>query len=122
MRQAHGGIFNQSDMFVVCLLKLSPKYDKLLEENKEIILTPQEEEIAMISWMDLDEFSGQDLWQSSPLYMALHNSIFHAVRGSESIADKGENNDSNGTQNGLIARTLPVGWRPGKQTIYLSHL
>lgn len=124
MRQAHGGIFNQSDMFVVCQMKLSPKYDELLKGNKEIELVPQEEEIAMAKWMEVDEFAGQDLWQDSPLYKELNDSIYHARRSSESsnedTSDSKSSNDS--PRFGMIAKTLPVGFRPGENTIYLSAL
>lgn len=125
MRQAHGGLFNQSDMFIVCSLHLSSKYHDLLKQNEDdgdskkydIELTPQEEEIANISWMDVDEFANQPLWQQSPLYKELNGSIQKFVKN-----DRYHDDDQSSQQHGLIAKTLPVGFRTGEQTIYLSSL
>ncbi len=112
MRQAHSvGSFKQSDLFVICQLKLSSKYDKELEETNDIQLLPQEEEIAMISWMDVNEFSDQELWQSSPLYKELNECIHLAVK------QEGKKDQLN---YGLTAKTLPLGYRSGEQTVYLS--
>ena len=36
VRQAHGGLFNQSDMFFVCLLRLAPKYEEDLKNGIEV--------------------------------------------------------------------------------------
>jgi ADP-ribose pyrophosphatase YjhB (NUDIX family) len=120
MRQAHGGIFNQSDMFCVCACTLSPKYNDLLDSNQEITLIPQEEEIADIAWMDVHDFSKQELWQQSPLYKDLNDTIHLAVK---SLDDSDTNkNDERKTQFGFIAKTLPLGYRSGEQTIYRSSL
>lgn len=130
LRQAHGGIFNQSDMFVVCLLKLDPKYEEALKDGKEVPLVPQEEEIAMIDWMDLKDFCDQDLWQGSPLYGEMNNAIVRAASQSmgelkqdKSIVDSalGDKKQDN-SDCGFIAKKLPVGFRPGSNTIYLSRL
>jgi len=130
MRQAHGGIFNQSDMFVVCLLELDPKYKEALENGKEVPLVPQEEEIAMIEWMELKDFCDQDLWQGSPLYGEMNNAIVRAASRSlgELKQDKGIVDSDSGDKKqfnsdcGFIAKKLPVGFRPGSNTIYLSRL
>lgn len=117
MRQAHGGIFNQSDMFIVCALKLASKYHDSLSNGEGIQFIPQEEEIANISWMDVDEFADQDLWQKSPLYKELNGSIQKLVK---SMDDSNESSDC--SHHGLIAKTLPLGYKTGEQTVYLSSL
>ena len=128
IRQAHGGAFNQSDMFFVCLLHLSPKYKEGLKKGIEVQLVAQEEEIADIKWMDMEDFAAQDLWQGSPLYQELNNAMIR-VANSVMKEYESENNGTadcsktdEGEQCGLIAKNLPVGWRPGSQTIYLSKL
>lgn len=118
-------------MFVVCLLELDPKYKEALEKGKEIPLVPQEEEIAMIDWMELKDFCDQDLWQGSPLYEEMNNAIIRATSRSlgklqqdyNGIVDsaRGEKKQSS-SDCGFIARKLPVGFRPGSNTIYLSRL
>ncbi|EED90972.1 predicted protein, partial [Thalassiosira pseudonana CCMP1335] len=67
-RQAHGGLFNRSDMFFVCLCKLSPKYEQRLEEGGDIELLPQEEEILCADWIDMEDYAHQSVWKESPLY------------------------------------------------------
>lgn len=127
MRQAHGGIFDQSDMFFVCLLHLSQKYKTRLEEGIEIPLVPQEEEIAEIKWMSMDEFAAQDVWQNSPLYMEMNDAMIRVANSviRESEGSKGTNcldADVDGGQCGFVAKSLPVGFLRGSQTIYLSRL
>lgn len=129
MRQAHGGIFNQSDMFFVCLLHLSPNYKKLLEQGKEVPLEPQEEEISEIKWMSMDDFASQDLWQSSPLYAEMNAAMIRVansvIRETEGTKEENNGNCSDGMdvgQCGFVAKHLPVGFRRGSQTIYLSRL
>ena len=124
MRQAHGGIFNHSDMFFVCLLHLAPKYKEDLMKGIEVELIPQEEEIAEIKWMSTDEFASQEVWQGSPLYKELNNAM---IRVANSVVREYEGNSdcSNAEDDkpcGLIAKNLATGWRPGSQTIYLSKL
>ena len=128
IRQVHGGILNQSDMFFVCLLHLSPAYKEGLAKGGEVQLVPQEEEIADIKWMTMEDYAAQDLWQGSPLYQEMNNSMmrvaYSAMRENDSDsngATDGSKTDE-GEQCGLIAKTLPLGWRPGSQTIYLSKL
>lgn len=121
MRQSHGGMLNQSDMFIVCSLKLAPKYHDLLNDNRDIELIPQEEEIAMIDWMEVDEFAGQALWRKSPLYMELNGSIQSLVKSMRN--QEREDNAAELTStvhHGFVAKTLPLGYQPGEQTLYLS--
>jgi len=59
-RQAHGGLFNRSDMFFICLCKLKPEYEeKVIKEGESIVLLPQEEEILMADWIDMDFYANQ---------------------------------------------------------------
>jgi len=116
IRQAHGGSFNHSDMFFVCLLQLAPKYKEDLMKGVEVELIPQEEEIAEIKWMSMGDYASQDVWQGSPLYEELNN----AIREYEGSSDCSNGEDDE--QSGFIAKNLPIGWRPGSQTIYLSRL
>ena len=136
MRQAHNsGTFQQSDLFVVCQLKLSSRYDEDLKAAREIELKPQEEEIASIAWMDVEDFANQELWQSSPLYKELNDCIHLAVKSYDDATTTttnmryGDNGDNYSSQEahcspqsnyGLIAKTLPLGYRSGEQTVYLS--
>lgn len=133
MRQAHGGIFNQSDMFTVCSCKLSPIYDDVLYNQKDgdIKLIPQEEEIADVKWMDVDEYATQELWTKSPLYQEINSSIYSLVNNMQSkegdnskSEDGSDTNDDkkDDTKVGFVAKTLPIGWRDGQQTVYLSNL
>jgi ADP-ribose pyrophosphatase YjhB (NUDIX family) len=123
-RQAHGGLFNRSDMFFVCLCKLAPRYDKLLEDGKEIELIPQEEEILCADWIDMEDYAQQQVWKESPLYKEMNGAMLRAVRNgieyndghSESSLDE----KANGATHGFVAKNLPVGFRPGSNTIYVS--
>lgn len=146
-RQAHGGRLNHSDMFFVCLLRLDPKYDEFLQRGEEIQLIAQEEEIAQASWINMQDFANQELWQTSPLYKLMNDSMINAAQSGieySSSDDTGAigsyQNNGNGLQgqkkqydtlfptpppnngSGFIARTLPVGSRPGTNTIYVSKL
>jgi len=58
-RQAHGGLFNRSDMFFICLCKLKPEYEEKVKEGESIVLLPQEEEILMADWIDMDFYANQ---------------------------------------------------------------
>jgi 8-oxo-dGTP pyrophosphatase MutT (NUDIX family) len=124
MRQAHGGFFNQSDMFFICLLKLAPKYEEGLKNGEEIPLNPQEEEIAEIKWMSMDDFASQETWQGSPLYEELNGSFIKVaksvVRGKVDLNKVNLNEEA--SRSGFVAKTLPIGWRPGSQTVYVSKL
>jgi 8-oxo-dGTP pyrophosphatase MutT (NUDIX family) len=120
VRQAHGGLFNQSDMFFVCLLRLAPKYEEDLKNGIEVPLHPQEEEIADIAWMKMEDFAGQESWQGSPLYEELNGTT---IKVAKLIMQESKNKDDKGkreSKSGLIAKNLPIGWRPGSSTLYVS--
>ena len=132
-RQAHGGLFNRSDMFFVCLCKLDPKYDNLLREGKDIELLPQEEEILCADWIDMDDYAVQGVWRESPLYKEMNGAMLkaarHGIEYSGGIAPNGEKTDKKKAESseeaddaahGFVAKNLPVGFRPGSNTIYVS--
>lgn len=113
-RQAHGGLFNRSDIFFVCLCKLSPKYEQRLEEGGDIELLPQEEEILCADWIDMEDYAHQSVWKESPLYKEMNGAMLRvAQRGIEYSSDTNNNE-------GFVAKELPVGFRPGSNTIYVS--
>lgn len=108
IRQAHGGLFGRSDMFCVCLCKLAPEYEQRLKEGGEIDLVPQEEEILMADWIDFDSYTNQGLWKGSPLYEEMNQAMMRAIE------------NSNDDTHGFVAKNLEVGFRPGRNTIYVS--
>lgn len=77
--------------------------DNECNDDDDLVLTPQENEIAAVKWMDMDDFCKQDLWQRSPIYMELNEAMRRAVH--------------EGT--GLEQHVLDVGFRPGTNTIYV---
>jgi ADP-ribose pyrophosphatase YjhB (NUDIX family) len=97
VRQAHNNS-HTSDLFFVCLMKL-------MDESQTPIL--QEEEIADLKWMPFHEYASQETWQGSPVYEALNANIERALH-----------NDSAG----MVPETLPVGFRPGTNTLYKSNI
>ena len=121
-RQAHGGLFNRSDMFFVCLCKLSAKYEKLVEDGKEIELLPQEEEILCADWIDIEDYAKQQLWSDSPLYKEMNEAILRVAKGGIEYSGDTARSDSATTNatHGFVPKNLPVGFRPGSNTIYVS--
>lgn len=122
-RQSHGGLFGRSDLFIVCLCKLAPKYDELLlleggGGGEDIPLIPQEEEILNAEWIDYDTYANQGLWKGSPLYDEMNRVIQLAVKSESRINNKDDDNVE--VAHGFVAKELDVGFRPGKQTIYVS--
>lgn len=112
-RQSHGGLFGRSDMFFVCLCKLAPKYEERLKEGGEVELLPQEEEILMADWIDMDFYANQETWKESPLYKEMNGAMIHAARNGIEYSSRDESH-------GFVAKKLPVGFRPGSNTIYVS--
>jgi ADP-ribose pyrophosphatase YjhB (NUDIX family) len=94
-RHAHNFQFGKSDLFFVCLMKP-------LTNN----IAKQESEIADCDWIDLETYMAQKLFKSSPVYSKLNDCI-------ESIV---KNKDS---KSYLEKLTLPLGMRPGYNTLYL---
>ena len=112
-RQSHGGLFGRSDMFFVCLCKLAPKYEEKLVEGGEVELLPQEEEILLADWIDMEFYANQDTWKESPLYKEMNGAMIQAAR-------QGIEYSSRDKSHGFVAKKLPVGFRPGSNTIYVS--
>ena len=93
VRQAHTPD-KASDLFFVCLLKLEdPKQTPVL----------QEEEICDLQWMTTEEYCNQKAWRESPAYQELNAAIVRTAQ--EETA-------------GMVERKLPVGFRPGTNTLY----
>jgi len=130
IRQAHGGLFGRSDMFFVCLCKLVPESEERIRQGGEVELLPQEEEILMADWIEMEDYAEQLVWQQSPLYKVMNDAMFLAVRRglsesstlSDGSTDRSENGDDHEEEesHGFVARNLPVGFRPGNNTIYIS--
>lgn len=116
-RQSHGvGSTGKSDLFFICLMGLDPAYYK---EGKEIELTPQEEEIAGIDWMDMNSFAKQALWVDSPFYKQMNTAMIEAM---EEAQARKNGEDFKSVSNGFIAKKLPLGHRPGSNSLYMSNL
>ena len=109
-RQAHGGLFNKSDMFFVCMMRLLPKYHKQLELGNDIEFTPQESEIAEIKWVEISDYINQQTWVDSPLYSTMNNAMLNAAL----------NFDNDGPAHKIVGEKLEVGFRPGHNTLYTS--
>jgi len=95
MRQAHSE-GRASDLFFICLLRL---------DNPEQTPVLQEEEIADLKWMTPEEYANQDLWKESPVYQELNAAILRAAHHETA---------------GMVELKLPVGFRPGSNTLYMS--
>mmetsp|Transcript_551 Transcript_551/g.1125 ORF Transcript_551/g.1125 Transcript_551/m.1125 type:complete len:403 (+) Transcript_551:71-1279(+) len=120
-RQSHGGLFNRSDMFFICLCKLAPKYEEVLKNGGEIEISPQEEEILCADWMDLEDYAHQSVWRESPLYKEMNGAMIRAARSGITFSSvHQEGNDDERESHGFVAKNLPVGIRPGSNTIYVS--
>lgn len=113
-------------MFFVCLCKLHPKYEQKLREGGEVELLPQEEEILMADWIDMEFYAHQGTWKESPLYKEMNGAMIRAAKrgityssanNDQSSEDGGDDNDES---HGFVAKNLPVGFRPGSNTIYVS--
>lgn len=100
-RQAHASGDRGSDLFFICLMRL--QNDNECDDDDALVLTPQEDEIAAVQWMDMDEFCEQEHWQRSPVYLELNEAMRRAVR----------------ERTGLEQHVLDVGFRPGTNAIYV---
>jgi len=116
-RQAHGGLFNRSDMFFVCLCKLATKYETLVNQGGEIELLPQEEEILCADWIDMEDYAVQGVWTQSPLYKEMNRAMINAARKGIEYSSSSEDGDE---AHGFVSKVLPVGFRPGSNAIYVS--
>jgi len=119
-RQAHGGLFNRSDMFFVCLCRLKPEYEQTVKNGGDIELIPQEEEILMADWIDMDFYATQGVWSESPLYKEMNGAMIHAAQKGIEYSLSNDDNSGKEEAHGFVAKNLPVGFRPGSNTIYVS--
>jgi ADP-ribose pyrophosphatase YjhB (NUDIX family) len=95
VRQAHSPS-RASDLFFICLLKL---------KNPLQVPILQEEEISDLTWMTTEEYCNQEAWKESPAYQELNAAILRTAH--EKTA-------------GMVERKLPLGFRPGTNTLYTS--
>lgn len=103
-RQAHRP-GSASDLFFVCQMMLPAEKrrgdgDDEADEAVVVTWTPQEDEIAAIQWMAVEEYCSQDRWQSSPLYTRLNESILKVSQAAVAVVQQaragGNNNNNNG--------------------------
>mmetsp|Transcript_8699 Transcript_8699/g.20108 ORF Transcript_8699/g.20108 Transcript_8699/m.20108 type:complete len:356 (-) Transcript_8699:176-1243(-) len=103
-RQAHatrgGGTTGVSDLFFVCWIQLKD-HDAYGDRH---VWNRQEEEIADIRWMSMKDYADQALWKRSPVYKEMNTAMIRAVQ-SDVV--------------GMEETTLPLGFRPGTNTIYI---
>ncbi|KAL9187425.1 hypothetical protein ACHAXT_001528 [Thalassiosira profunda] len=121
-RQAHGGLFGRSDMFFVCLCRLAPEAEERVRNGGEVELLPQEEEILQADWIDMEDYATQGVRRESPLYRTMNGAMLKAAKKgiSYSSLNGDEGGDGDDGSHGFVAKNLPVGFRPGSNTIYVS--
>ena len=95
-RQAHGMAFDKSDLFFLCALTL--------EDPGQTKLTPQESEIAAAQWMAMSDFSSMPHVKDERTVWGHLNALCRAW--------------AKGTYRGITAVELPVGFRPGSNTVF----
>jgi ADP-ribose pyrophosphatase YjhB (NUDIX family) len=97
-RHAHNILFGKSDLFFVCLLRA-----------KTFDIVHQEEEIVASDWHHPETLFSQPFFQQSPLHVVLNQILHNEIQlfGSDNVVDTG-----------LTAVELPIGFRPGLQTLY----
>jgi len=92
-RQAHNPLADKgSDLFFVCKMELMSDISQL---------QIQEEEIAAIQWMPIEDYASQTVWQGSPLYKKMNQVMTVSP------------------ESGFSEAKLEVGYRPGSQTLYI---
>jgi putative hydrolases of HD superfamily len=99
-RQAHRPGGATSDLFFVCHMKLIQN-----NVDDEVMWTPQEDEIAAIKWMSVQEFCDQERWQGSPLYTTLNDCI---TKLSRAVVSSGAKTISSGQITGGHPVPLPL--------------
>jgi len=122
-REAHShsrATHSHSDMFFICLVRLANE-----DEIEDLVLKPQEEEIEQIQWMDIEDYCGQKTWAGSPAFQELNAALAHVAQ--ESLESQSLSNQieeplqtrSGSRSYGFIGKKLPVGFRPGTNTVYV---
>lgn len=95
-RQSHHILFGKSDLFFVCLMKC---------ESEDIV--HQEAELVAADWHDISVLTSQSFFLTSPIHALMYQVIENEVLKKES--DESVH---------MVNATLPVGFRPGVQTLY----
>ncbi len=98
LRQAHNISFGKSDLFFVCVLKASTFDIKM-----------QEAELVGCDWHDPKVLMDQQFFRKSPLYSIVHDLVIEEME-----AQKGEV----GHPPSMVHEKLPIGFRPGEQSLY----
>ena len=61
------------------------------------------------------------VWSESPLYTEMNGAMIRAARrGIVFSGDDSGSSDDDDEAHGFVAKNLPVGFRPGRNTIYVS--
>jgi ADP-ribose pyrophosphatase YjhB (NUDIX family) len=106
-RQAHSPS-RSSDLFFVCRMSLD-------DPNNASNWHPQEDEIADIRWMHVEDYCSQALWQDSPVYESLNDSIRKASLAAQENAGR--------NPIGMIThQQLPLGFGRGTNALFKSQL
>lgn len=123
-RQAHAPT-RSSDLFFVCRMNLVPQQQTW---------TIQQEEIADIQWMDVQDYCSQPRWQGSPVYEAMNDSIRKvsevACQQMQQRNDEGDHDNqplapppATNLRGGLILHEqLPLGFAPTTNALFRSQL
>ena len=106
-RQAHSSA-RSSDLFFVCRMTLKDAKAKW---------HAQEEEIADIRWMSVEEYCQQESWQKSPVYQSLNQAIQHASETATRTQCHQER-----SKGMIMHEQLPVGFADGTNALFKSHL
>jgi NADH pyrophosphatase NudC (nudix superfamily) len=105
-RQAHSAA-RTSDLFFVCRMSLN--------DPTNVKWKIQEDEIADIGWMTVEDYCKQERWQGSPIYQSLNESI----RKASLIAQKPAGVNPNGM---ILHERLPLGFTEGTNALFKSQL
>lgn len=99
-RQAHNLLFGKSDLFYVCLV-----------EPLTSDIAIQEAEIVAASWCPPNTLWDQKFFQKSPLHSRINDIIRLEVAALM----------NNTERPGWIAQKMPIGFRPGENTLYYAE-
>jgi ADP-ribose pyrophosphatase YjhB (NUDIX family) len=130
-RQAHSPS-RSSDLFFVCRVRL---------DHPDQSWTIQEEEIADIQWMSVEDYCGQDRWQGSPVYETINESIRKisvlemekqqeekkggpgsSTRTRGSATDAGNADKARGRGGLILHEQLPLGFADTTNAVFRSQL
>lgn len=124
-RQAHSPT-RSSDLFFVCRMNLV---------QQDQTWTIQQEEIADIQWMDVQDYCSQSRWQGSPVYEAMNDSIRKVSAMACQQRKQHNNNEGNSIdetvvpphaprlRDGIILHEkLPLGFSQSTNALFRSQL